>query len=82
MALERFPKGEEPATEQTFAAEPDEAHWRLILSQDFANMGAVQEGLKSRGFAGPRPSPVQEEAIANFHRVLAQYMGTGAPERI
>jgi nitrite reductase/ring-hydroxylating ferredoxin subunit len=82
FALDRFPEGEEPKTGWTFAAEPSEENWRLIMSQDFANMGAVQKGLKSRGFAGPRPSPVQEEAIVQFHRTLAEYMGTGAPQTI
>jgi hypothetical protein len=38
--------------------------------------------MHSRGFSGPRPSPVQEAAIANFHRTLAEYMGTGAPAPI
>ena len=45
-------------------------------------MGAVQRGLRSKGFDGIRPSPVEEAAIVNFHRVLALYMGTGAPRPI
>jgi nitrite reductase/ring-hydroxylating ferredoxin subunit len=81
-ALERFPEGEEPKTEWNFAAEPTADNWRLIMSQDFQNMPEVQRGMRSRGFMGPRPSPVQEVAVTHFHRVLAQYMGTGAPEPI
>jgi phenylpropionate dioxygenase-like ring-hydroxylating dioxygenase large terminal subunit len=80
--LERFPEGEEPKTEWVHAPEPTEERWRLILSQDFGNMPFVQQGMKSRGFEGPRPSPVQEYAIIHFHRMLAEYMGTGAPRAI
>jgi hypothetical protein len=78
--LERFPEGEEPETEWVFDPDATEANWRRILSQDFSNMADVQRGMKSRGFAGARPNPVQEVAVSHFHRVLAQYMGTGAPE--
>jgi len=60
----------------------DEASWRKVLCQDFSNMGAVQRGLRSRGCDGLRPSPVEERAIINFHRVLADYLGTGAPQVI
>jgi len=80
--IERFPEGEEPETEWVF--EPDAAaeNWRKILSQDFHNMPKVQQGMKSRGFKGPRPSPIQELAVIRFHEVLAEYMGTGAPEKL
>jgi phenylpropionate dioxygenase-like ring-hydroxylating dioxygenase large terminal subunit len=77
--LERFPEGEEPRVDNVFTPIEDEAAWRKVLGQDFANMEAVQQGLKSRGFKGPRPNPVQERGVTNFHRVLAEYMGTGAP---
>jgi hypothetical protein len=30
--------------------------------------------MRSRGFTGSRPSPVQERAITNFHRVLRRFM--------
>ncbi len=78
-ALERYPKGEETETEWVFEPDPTEEKWRLILSQDFSNMPEVQRGMKSRGFKGARPNPREEAVIANFHRVLAQYMGTGEP---
>ena len=77
--IERFPEGQEPKPENLFRPSQDEETWRRVLCQDFANMGAVQQGIKSRGFAGPRPNPVQERGVTNFHRVLAEYMGTGAP---
>jgi nitrite reductase/ring-hydroxylating ferredoxin subunit len=79
-ALERFPEGQEPKTEWEFTPDPTEESWRKVLFQDFSNMPYVQKGIKSRGFRGPRPSPVQELSVIHFHRLLAQYMGTGAPQ--
>jgi phenylpropionate dioxygenase-like ring-hydroxylating dioxygenase large terminal subunit len=77
--IERFPEGQEPKPENIKT--PIDAHdiWRKVLCQDFANMEAVQKGIKSRGFPGPRPNPVQERGVTNFHRVLAEYMGEGGP---
>ncbi len=77
-ALERFPPGEEPKTEWTYA-EPTAEKWGSVLAQDFANMEYVQNGMKSRGFRGPLPNPHQEQKITNFHRQLAKYMRRGAP---
>jgi len=78
--LERFPEGEVPQTEWVYQPDQTEEKWRLVLTQDFSNMAEVQKGLKSRGFVGPRPNPVQEQAVINFHHNLAEYMGTGAPK--
>ena len=80
--LERFPEGEEPATEWVFEPDLASEKWRKILPQDFGNMPEVQKGMKSRGFSGARPSPVSEVAVTHFHEVLSEYMGTGAPEPI
>jgi nitrite reductase/ring-hydroxylating ferredoxin subunit len=80
--IERFPEGEEPKTEWEYHPEATEEVWKLILSQDFSNMQAVQQGMKSRGYVGSRPSPKQELPVIHFHRTLARYMGTGAPEPI
>jgi len=77
-AIERFPEGKEPATGWVHA-EPTEANWRRVIAQDFSNMVAVQQGLKSRGFRGNLPNPYQERKVTNLHRNLAKYMGTGAP---
>ncbi|HKU40726.1 MAG TPA: aromatic ring-hydroxylating dioxygenase subunit alpha [Polyangiales bacterium] len=82
FALERFPRGQEPKTEWVYAEPTDVEKWRLVLTQDFSNMRAVQKGMKSRGFRGPLPNPHQERKITNFHRNLARYMGSGAPRRI
>lgn len=77
--LERFPEGQAPQTENLYQPDISEENWRLVLSQDFANMGEVQKGMKSIAFPGNRPGPVQERAVINFHRVLSEYMGSGAP---
>ena len=45
-------------------------------------MAAVQQGMKSLGFRGPRPNPYMERSTANLHRNLAKYMGTGMPRKI
>jgi phenylpropionate dioxygenase-like ring-hydroxylating dioxygenase large terminal subunit len=77
-ALERYPEGGEPKTEWVYA-DPTPDKWGFVLSQDFSNMGAVQKGMRSRGFRGTLPNPHQERKVTNFHRNLAEYMGTGAP---
>lgn len=78
--IERFPPGEEPKPDNVHVPLENEAAWRKVLCQDFSNMSAVQRGMKSSGFRGPRPNPVQERGVTNFHRVLADYMGRGAPK--
>jgi phenylpropionate dioxygenase-like ring-hydroxylating dioxygenase large terminal subunit len=75
---ELFPEGQEPVTEWVYSPPTEEA-WCYVLGQDFANMAAVQQGLKSLGFPGTKPNPYMERSTANLHRNLAKYMGTGAP---
>jgi phenylpropionate dioxygenase-like ring-hydroxylating dioxygenase large terminal subunit len=75
---ELFAKGEEPKTEWEYTPIGD-PRWRSVLPQDFSNMAAVQQGMKSSGFKGAKPNPYRERTIANLHRNLARYMGTGAP---
>ena len=81
FAIERFPPGQAPQTEWVYA-EPTAEKWGMVLAQDFSNMAAVQKGMKSRGFRGTLPNPHQERKVTNFHRNLAEYMGTGAPQRL
>jgi phenylpropionate dioxygenase-like ring-hydroxylating dioxygenase large terminal subunit len=76
--IELFPEGQEPKTE--WVHEPDLSRWPVLFTQDFENMPMVQKGMHSRGFGGPRPSPVQELGVIHFHRLLAKYMGVGAPK--
>ena len=77
--LELFPRDGEPETEWEYLA-ADDPKWGTVLPQDFNNMAAVQQGMKSLGFPGTRPNPYRERSIANLHRNLAEYMGTGAPK--
>ena len=72
--IERFAEGANPEVEVEHGADWASLDWGLILAQDFANMGEVQKGMKSRGFKGARTSPVQERAISNFHATLHAYL--------
>jgi nitrite reductase/ring-hydroxylating ferredoxin subunit len=79
--LERFPEGQEPPLpENVYQPDITEEKWQLVLCQDFQNMPEVQRGMKSRGFRGAMPNPLQEKPVINFHRNLAAYMDAGAPE--
>jgi phenylpropionate dioxygenase-like ring-hydroxylating dioxygenase large terminal subunit len=78
---ELYPEGEEPQTEWVHMA-ADDPGWRTVFPQDFANMAAVQQGMKSLGFNGTKPNPYMECSTANLHRNLAEYLGTGAPREL
>lgn len=74
-SLVRYAPGEEPPLErQRFADWHDHDGWGRILTQDFQNMAAMQQGIKSRGFKGLRLNPKQERAIANYHREIRRYL--------
>lgn len=74
-SLGRFPPGKAPACEPEFFERPEDFKDRSpFLEQDFKNLAAVQKGMKSRGWRGARPSPVQEVGVTNLHRVLHQYL--------
>ena len=75
---ELYPEGEEPLTEWEYC-EATEEDWCYVLSQDFSNMAAVQQGMKSSGFSGAKPNPYMERSVVNLHRNLSRYMGSGAP---
>jgi phenylpropionate dioxygenase-like ring-hydroxylating dioxygenase large terminal subunit len=45
-----------------------------FLEEDFANLVAVNKGMKSQGFSGATLNPIQEGSISNFHRVLRRYI--------
>ncbi|MBO9724373.1 MAG: Rieske 2Fe-2S domain-containing protein [Novosphingobium sp.] len=74
---ELWPEGEAPETEWEYTAPTD---WPPVLQQDFANMAAVQQGMKNLGFRGAQPNPYMERSVASLHMNLARFMGTGAPE--
>jgi hypothetical protein len=78
---ELYAPGGEPKTEWEYAPVND-PRWGTVLPQDFDNMAAVQQGMKSGGFRGTQPNPYRERSIANLHRNLAKYMGVGAPRKL
>jgi hypothetical protein len=76
-SLVRYAPGTEPPLRREFY--PDATvntveNFGLILSQDFQNMGEVQRGMHSLGFAGSRTNPLQESSVTNFHKALYQYI--------
>jgi len=74
-SLQRYPAGEEPKVVEEWSHDlADQAFWGRILCQDYENMADIQRGMKSRGFAGSRPNPVQERAVSNFHRALHDFL--------
>jgi len=81
VTYELYPKGQEPKTQWLYTPVDDGA-WLSVLPQDFSNMAAVQQGMKSAGFRGTLPNPYRERSVANLHRNLAKYMGTGAPRKL
>jgi hypothetical protein len=76
-SLQRYAPGAQPKLVRRLLH--GDGEWRGIgdvspvLLQDFANMAAVQQGMKSHGFPGCRVNPLQESMIANHHRVLREY---------
>jgi phenylpropionate dioxygenase-like ring-hydroxylating dioxygenase large terminal subunit len=76
---ELYPDNVGPETEWEYT--PPEK-WPPVLQQDFANMAAVQQGMKSGGFRGTQPNPYMERAIPSLHYNLARFMGTGAPRKL
>src|SRR5690606_28774868 len=67
---ELYPEGEAPETQWEYC-EANEEEWCYVLSQDFTNMSAVQQGMKSFGFSGSKPNPKTERAVANLHLNLS-----------
>lgn len=78
---ELYPKGQEPQTEWQYTPK-DSPNWLSVLPQDFSNMAAVQQGMKSAGFPGTLPNPYRERSTVNLHYQLSKYMGTGQPQEL
>ncbi len=55
--FELYPKGEEPQTEWVYTPVGD-PNWLSVLPQDFSNMAAVQQGMKSLGLPRHQAQPV------------------------
>ncbi|GAA2543696.1 aromatic ring-hydroxylating oxygenase subunit alpha [Mycolicibacterium diernhoferi] len=79
--FELYPKGEEPETEWAYTPK-DSSNWLSVLPQDFSNMAAVQQGMKSAGFPGTLPNPYRERSTVNLHYQLSRYMDAGEPRDI
>jgi hypothetical protein len=79
--FELYPKGQEPQTEWEYTPVGDPS-WRSVLPQDFSNMAAVQQGMKSLGFPGTKPNPYRERSTVNLHYQLSKYMSTGEPQEL
>jgi len=79
--FELYPKGQEPQTEWEYTPK-DSPNWLSVLPQDFSNMAAVQQGMKSSGFPGTKPNPYRERSTVNLHHQLSKYMGTGEPQEL
>ena len=73
-SLERFAPGTEPKVEHQTFQDWREGNFPLIYQQDFVNVPKVQRGMKSRGFKGSRPSPIQERAVSHFSKVLRRFL--------
>lgn len=73
---ELYPADQAPETEWQYCTAEE---WPPVLQQDFANMRAVQQGMKNIGFRGTLPNPYMERSIASLHYNLAKFMGEGAP---
>lgn len=78
---ELYPEGQEPQAEWEYLV-ADDPGWRTVFPQDFSNMAAVQQGMKSLGFKRTKPNPYMERSTVNLHTQLSKYMGTGAPRAV
>ena len=73
-SLNRYAPGKEPVVERHVSNGFAEAKGRnAFLEQDFANMEAVQKGMRSRGWQGARTNPVEEVTVNHFHRMLDEF---------
>jgi phenylpropionate dioxygenase-like ring-hydroxylating dioxygenase large terminal subunit len=73
-SLGRFKPGAEPKVVNDIYEGFDAFRGQCaFLEEDFANMEAVHQGVKSRGFRGARTNPRQEVPVINFHRALAEF---------
>lgn len=71
----RFAPGAEPEVKQEIfeGFEAFRGQCRF-LEEDFENMAAVHQGMKSTGWRGARTNPVQEAQIVNFHRSMRDFL--------
>jgi phenylpropionate dioxygenase-like ring-hydroxylating dioxygenase large terminal subunit len=76
-SLGRFPKDYAGPDEPSFFEDFETFRGNNpFLEEDFDNMEAVNEGMKSRGFKGSTFNPIQEAQIRHFHAMLDKFCGT------
>ncbi len=75
--------GDAPATADERRVKPKffenwrDRDWGEITEQDYENLGNVQQGMRSAGWAGARLNPRQESNILHMHRVIDTYLAAG-----
>jgi hypothetical protein len=71
-----WPRPDQPRRPWELRSYPDwtAKDWGEITNQDYANMAAVQDGMKSAGFDGLRLNPRQEANLLHMHRVIDTYL--------
>lgn len=62
-----------PLQRKSFANWRDR-EWDAVTTQDYENMGPVQEGMKSDGYRGLRLNPRQEANLLGMHRAIDRYL--------
>jgi len=69
-----WPEGGAPKVELEFVERWKDGDWGEVLTQDFRNMGAVQQGMHSLGFEGHWLNRKQEMSIHNAHRIADRFL--------
>lgn len=73
--LGRYPDGQAPEYDHVLYESLEAAAGvNAFLEQDFGNLKAIQQGMRSRGFRGAVYNPVQETEIINFEKTLDEYL--------
>lgn len=74
-SLGRFAPGREPeVTQEVFHGFEAFKGQCAFLEEDFANLEAVNRGVKSRGFRGGTLNPIQEASVVHFQSNLRGYL--------
>lgn len=78
----RFPPGGEPVVENEIYQGFDAFRGQNpFLEEDFANMEAVNAGMKMRGWTGARTNPIDELSVNHFRRTIADYLSDAGDGR-
>jgi phenylpropionate dioxygenase-like ring-hydroxylating dioxygenase large terminal subunit len=72
-SLEQSPETSNKPISRAFYADWRDHEWGRLLTQDFANIGRVQRGMRSRSFEALRCGR-PDSNTENFHRALTGYL--------